>query len=80
MPSLTEVAAYSPDMAEDRAGKRPPATMSVPEAAELLGVSEGMVRSAIAQGHIATIKIGKLTRVLRIPLLKSLELPEDYEI
>lgn len=59
---------------------KPPATISMAEAAELLGVSEHVIRTAVEQEQIRYIRVGRLIRILRAPLLKSLDLPEDYEI
>jgi excisionase family DNA binding protein len=59
---------------------RRPITLSVAETARLLGVGESAVYSAVKRGEIASIRIGKLIRILRGPLLERLGLPEDYEI
>ena len=58
---------------------RPPLTISVAQAASLLGVGEAAVYAAIKRGEIQAIRIGRLIRVMRAPLLEMLGLPEDYE-
>jgi excisionase family DNA binding protein len=59
---------------------RPRPTISVAQAAQLLGVGESAVYGAIKRGEIEAIRIGRLIRVMRAPLLEMLGLPEDYEI
>jgi excisionase family DNA binding protein len=59
---------------------RPPLTISVAQAAALLGVGESAIYGAIKRGEIEAIRVGRLIRVMRAPLLAMLGLPEDYEI
>lgn len=59
---------------------RPSPLISVSQAARLLGVGEAAVRAAVARGEIEGIRVGRLIRVKRTPLLEMLGLPEDYEI
>lgn len=49
------------------------ATMSVEEAAEVLGISRGSAYQAVRMGEIPCIKIGKRILVPRIALDKMLE-------
>ncbi|MCA1572374.1 MAG: helix-turn-helix domain-containing protein [Chloroflexi bacterium] len=64
---------------EDRSMPRPkqPLTLSVSEAAELLGVSEKTVRIAVEKGQIEAMRIGRLIRIVRAPLLAQLGVSED---
>lgn len=64
---------------EEDALPRPP-FISVGQAARLLGVGEAAVRGAIQRGEIEAVRIGKLIRIKRAPLLEQLGLPPDYEI
>ena len=48
------------------------ATMSVPEAAELLGISESATYEACARGEIPTIRIGRRVLVVRDALTSML--------
>lgn len=57
-----------------------PLTLSVPQAAKLLGVGESAVRSAVRRGDLPAVRIGKLIRVMRAPVLEMLGLPEDFEV
>jgi excisionase family DNA binding protein len=82
VPDGTAFVPYSPVMPrEDMAGPYPrhPLTFSVGEAAQLLGVSAKAVRSAVEKGQIEGIRVGRLIRVVRAPLLKQLGLPDDYD-
>jgi excisionase family DNA binding protein len=54
--------------------------MSVAEAAKLLGVGEAAIRAAVRRGELPGVRVGKLIRIMRAPLLEKLGLPEDYEI
>lgn len=47
-------------------------TLTVKEAARLVGVSEWTLRQAIRNGQIHTVKIGQLERVPRARLLQLL--------
>jgi len=49
-----------------------PATLSVPEAAQLLGVSRPTAYRWAAQGHLPTLRLGGRVLVLRQPLLALL--------
>lgn len=66
-------------MADDSVS-RPPPTISVAQAARLLGVGDAAVRAAVARGEIDAFRVGKLIRIKRAPLLEQLGLPEDYPI
>jgi excisionase family DNA binding protein len=48
-----------------------PATMTIPEAAELLGISRSAAYRAVARGEIPTIRIG---RRLLVPTAKVYQL------
>ncbi len=48
-----------------------PATMTIPEAAELLGISRSAAYRAVARGEIPTIRIG---RRLLVPTAKLYQL------
>lgn len=67
-------------VADDPVPPRPPLTISVAQACRLLGVGESAVYSAVKRGDIEAIRVGKLIRIMRAPLLATLGLPEDYEI
>lgn len=67
-------------VADDASPARPPLTVSVAQAARLLGVGESAIRGAVARGELEAVRIGKLIRIKRAPLLEKLELPDDYEI
>lgn len=54
--------------------------ISVAQAAKLLGVGEAAIYAAVKRGDIEAVRIGKLWRIRRAPLLEQLGLPEDYEI
>jgi excisionase family DNA binding protein len=72
---------YSSHVSQDKTpAPRPPATMSMLEAAALMGVSERAVRIAVEMEQIRYIRIGKYIRILRAPLLEQLGLPPDYEM
>lgn len=59
--------------------RRPP-FISVAQAARLLGVGEAAVYGAVKRGEIEAVRIGKLIRIKRAPLLEQLGLPDDYHI
>lgn len=69
-----------PRVTNEREPPRPPLTMSVAEAAKLLGVGEAAIRAAVRRGELPGVRVGKLIRIMRAPLLEKLGLPEDYEI
>lgn len=48
------------------------ATMTVPEAAELLGLSESATYEAAARGQIPAVKIGRRVLVIRDQLMNLL--------
>lgn len=82
-PGRTPVLSYSavvpPISPEDLSGPYPkrPLTISVAEAAELLGVSEKTVRAAVERGQIDAIRVGRLVRIVRAPLMQQLGISED---
>jgi excisionase family DNA binding protein len=47
-------------------------TISVAEAAVISGLSEHAVRRAVREGTVPCIKIGRLMRIPRLPLLRLL--------
>jgi excisionase family DNA binding protein len=47
-------------------------TVSVAEAAEITGMTQHAVRRAIRDGTVPCIKVGRLIRVPRLPLLRLL--------
>lgn len=49
-------------------------TMTVEEVARLLGVSRDAVYDAVARGEIAAIRLGRLIRIPRQPILDSLRM------
>ena len=51
--------------------------MSVEEAAEILGVSRNTAYEAVKRGEIPTMRIGRLIKVLRRPLMKMAGADED---
>jgi len=59
------------DETKDHAGS--PATLSVPEAGRLLGLSRNAAYDAAKRGEIPTLRFGKLIRVPRARLDKMLE-------
>lgn len=63
----------------DDSPPRPP-FISVAQAARLLGVGEAAVYAAVKRGDIEAVRIGKLIRIRRGPLLEQLGLPTDYPI
>lgn len=77
---MSQTGKLSPVVAEDSVPSRPALTISVAQAAQLLGVGESAVYSAVKRGDIEAIRVGKLIRVMRAPLLAMLGLPEDYDI
>lgn len=79
MPTTEDTIPYSHTVPRDRPAPRSPATLSVAETAELLGVAEKAVRTAITRRQIQAVWIGRYVRVLRAPLLEMLGLPPDYE-
>ncbi len=54
-----------------------PALMSVDEAAKFLGVSRNTAYEAVKRGEIPTMRIGRLIKVLRRPLMKMAGADED---
>jgi excisionase family DNA binding protein len=78
--AMCQTSILSSAVAEDSIPPRPALTISVAQAAQLLGVGESAVYSAVKRGDIEAIRVGKLIRVMRAPLLAMLGLPEDYEI
>ena len=48
------------------------ATMTIPEAADLLGLSESATYEAAARGEIPAVKIGRRVLVIRDPLMALL--------
>jgi excisionase family DNA binding protein len=81
MSSVETATVYSPSVPQEQTpAPRPPATMSMLEAAMLMGVTERAVRIAVEMEQIRYIRVGKLIRILRAPLLEQLGLPEDYGI
>ncbi len=54
-----------------------PATVSVVEAATLLGVSPDAVYDAAQRGEFATVRVGRRVRVALRPLLAACGVPED---
>lgn len=53
------------------------ATITVEQAAELLGVSRGTAYRAVATGQLPTIRVGRRLRVKRAPLERMLEIAPD---
>jgi excisionase family DNA binding protein len=49
-----------------------PFTVSIAEAARMSGFSQSAVRRAVRDGAIPSIKVGRLIRVPRIPLMRLL--------
>lgn len=47
-------------------------TINVHEAARIAGWSEGAMRRAIAEGTVGALKVGRLLKVPRLPLLRLL--------
>lgn len=45
-----------------------PASMSIPEAARLVGISPTAMRRAVAKGQIPVVEVSGRIRVLRVPL------------
>lgn len=74
-------AVVPPVTPEDLAGPYPrrPLTISVSEAAELLGVSEKTVRAAVEKGQLEAIRVGRLIRIVRAPLLQQLGISDDTQ-
>ena len=77
MSPMIEVGNLSPAVTDDT--PRPP-FISVAQAARLLGVGESAVYAAVKRGDIEAVRIGKLIRIKRAPLLEQLGLPEDHPI
>lgn len=77
MIAMSVTSNVSPVVADD--SRRPP-FISVAQAAKLLGVGESAVYSAVKRGDIEAVRIGKLIRIKRAPLLEQLGLPDDYDI
>lgn len=76
---MSQTGKLFPVVAEDSVPPRPALTISVAQAARLLGVGESAVYSAVKRGDIEAVRIGKLIRVMRAPLYELLGLPPDYE-
>ena len=53
------------------------AVLTVDETAETLGISRNSAYKAVAEGQIPAIRVGKRILVLRKPLTKMLEDPDD---
>jgi excisionase family DNA binding protein len=53
------------------------AVLTVDETAEVLGISRNSAYKAVAEGQIPSIRVGKRILVLRKPLTKMLEDPDD---
>lgn len=51
----------------------PPATLSVEEAAKVLGIGRNSAYDAVKRGEIPSLRIGVLIRVPRVRLMKMLE-------
>lgn len=49
-----------------------PLTVSVAEASELTGFSEHAIRRAVRDEVVPSIKVGRLIRIARLPLLRLL--------
>lgn len=77
MSDMFDTSNLSSVVADD--SRRPP-FISVAQAARLLGVGEAAVYGAVKRGEIDAVRIGKLIRIRRAPLLEQLGLPDDYEI
>lgn len=77
MSSMFDTGNMSPVVTAD--SRRPP-FISVAQAARLLGVGEAAVYGAVKRGDIEAVRIGKLIRIKRAPLLEQLGLPDDYPI
>ena len=54
-----------------------PALMSVDETAKFLGVSRNTAYEAVKRGEIPTMRIGRLIKVLRGPLMRMAGVDED---
>lgn len=55
-------------------------TLSVSQTARLFGVGESAIRGAVRRGELPGVRVGKLIRVMRAPVLEMLGLPEDFEV
>lgn len=77
---MGETGKLSSVVTDDQHPSRPPLTMSVPQAARLLGVGEAAIYGAVRRGDIEHVRVGKLIRIMRAPLLAKLGLPDDYEV
>jgi excisionase family DNA binding protein len=53
------------------------AVLTVDETAEALGISRNSAYKAVSEGQIPSIRVGKRILVLRKPLTKMLEDPDD---
>lgn len=55
-----------------------PLTLNVREAAALIGTSDAFVRRGVREGTIAAIRVGRLIRIPRNPLLQLLGGSPDH--
>jgi excisionase family DNA binding protein len=58
------------EQAQSVGGRTEPLTVSVQEAAKLLGVSRGVAYQSVKSGEIPAIRLGKCWRIPRASLLK----------
>lgn len=80
VPSRASYSAEVPPVSpEDLNGPYPrrPLTISVQEAAELLGVSEKTIRAAVEKGQLEAIRVGRLIRIVRAPLMAQLGMTDE---
>ncbi|MGA2408808.1 MAG: excisionase family DNA-binding protein [Candidatus Binataceae bacterium] len=54
-----------------------PLAISIARAAELLGVSAGLVRLEIERGHLAAIRFGRRVLVPHAEILRRVTLPDN---
>ena len=64
MTSLAEIEMMS-NLIDERSTPPPRATMTVPEAAALLGLSESATYEAVTRGEIPAVKIGRRVLIVR---------------
>jgi excisionase family DNA binding protein len=53
-----------------------PAVVNVPQAAQIIGVSERTVRTLIADGRLGHLRVGRLVRIPRHRLLEFIGAPD----